>query len=98
MIEIATAHEIRESICLKALEELGFVTADQRFSLNAVVEATVGIIDFTVDEDISALVVAGGIPTDNIYATEAWMEWSPRSVWVQTAALAVIAHLGELIK
>jgi hypothetical protein len=97
MIEHASRLETLDFFGLWALEELGFdPTIDRRFSLETVVEAVVGIVEVLDETDISALVVAGGIPTADVYATYAWTEWIPGTVGHHAAALAVIAHLSEM--
>ncbi len=97
MVEIDTARETRTSICLRVLGELGFDhTVNRRYSLETVVEATVGIVECLDVSDISALVVAGGTPTADVYATQAWTEWLPSTVGYHAAALAVIAHLSNV--
>jgi len=98
MIEIDAAREALTSICLRVLEELGFNHTDnRRYSLETVVEAVGEIVECLDGDVISALVVAGGTPTAEVYATPAWTEWFPGTAGHRAAALAVIAHLGEMI-
>ncbi len=97
MIELNTADETLDSIGLRVLEELGFdPTVSRRYPLEVVVEAVVGIVEALDGDVISALVVAGGAPTADVYVTQAWTEWLPGTAGHHAAALAVIAHLSEV--
>jgi hypothetical protein len=97
MIEVTSQIDIRDFFGLRVLEELGFgSTVSRRYSLEAVVETTVGIVECLDGSDISALVVAGGTPTADVYATRAWVEWKPSTIGHHAAALAVIARLSEM--
>lgn len=98
MIDITSRLDILNFWGLRVLQELGFNPAiDQRFSLEVVVGAVTGIVECLDEGDISNLVVAGGIPTADVYATRAWTEWFPGTVGRHAAALAIIAHLSEMI-
>jgi hypothetical protein len=97
MIENASRLDTLDFFGLRVLEVLGFdPTVSRRYPLEMVVEATVGIVEVLDVNDISAIMVAGGIPTADVYATHAWTTWLPGTVGHHTAALAVITHLSEM--